>query len=424
MPLSRRKFLASAAGACASATALGGLAACGGDPQSAPRRRTRDEWDRVRDRIRVDPNYIHLAGLLIASHPEPVARAIEEHRRGLDDNPTLYVRRRSRYQRRTREAAARYLGVEHRDVALTDSTTMAIALVYNGIDVRPGQEMLVSDHDYYSSREAMRYKAARSGAALREYALFQDVRGVGADEIVGSIVRNLTPQTRVLAGTWVHSSTGLKIPVRQITDALAEINANRPPAERVLFCLDGVHALGVEAESLPELGCDFFMAGTHKWLFGPRGTGVLWGHPRAQDAVGPTIPTFTRDGSWGGRMTPGGYKPFEHEWALAEAFRFHEELGRTAVRDRIHALAQQFKEGLARMDHVRLYTPMDQRLSAGIVCFDVEGMRPAQVVRRLEERNILASETPYSPSHARVTPGLLNSPEEVELALAEIDRLG
>lgn len=427
MQLSRREFL-SAAGSAAAAATLGGAAtACAAEPGAAPapgRLGAPDEWERVRARIPVDPSYIHLAGMLIAAHPEPVARAIERHRAGLDANPALYVDHRTDYSRQTRQHAADYFGVQARDVALTDSTTMGIGLVYNGIDVGPGQEMLVSDHDYYSSREAMRLKAARSGAALREYRLFRDLRGVSADEIVDAVVGNVTPQTRVLAGTWVHSSTGLKLPVRRIADALAEINAQRAPEQRVLFCLDGVHATGVEPDDLPALGCDFFMAGTHKWLFGPRGTGILWGRPETQAAVGPTIPTFTRDGSWGGTMSPGGFKPFEHQWALADAFRFHHELGRPRVAERIHALARQFKEGLAGMEHVRLHTPMDAALSAGIVCFEVRGLRPQQVVDRLLERRVIASVTPYTPTLARVTPGLLNTPEEVDTALGEIARLG
>ena len=80
----------------------------------------------------------------------------------------------------------------------------------------------------------------------------------------------------VLALTWVHSDTGLKLPVRQIADALVPINAVRPLAARALLCVDGAHGLGVEDATVADLGCDFLVAGTHKWLFGPRGTGLVW----------------------------------------------------------------------------------------------------------------------------------------------------
>lgn len=75
------------------------------------------------------------------------------------------------------------------------------------------------------------------------------------------------------------------------------------------------------------------------------------------------------------------------------------------------------------MPHVTLYTPMSNSLSAGLVCFDVQGRRPRQVVDALRQRRIIASTTPYAPSYARLTPGLLNFPEEIETALRAIRAL-
>jgi selenocysteine lyase/cysteine desulfurase len=414
MPLSRRELLI-AAGLGTTAAALSGASVV-----AAPG----DDWTAVRERFRLSPDYVHLAGLLLASHPLPVREAIDRHRAALDANPPLYLgANNGRLQADVRQAAARYFGVRSRDIALTDSTTMGLGLLYNGLQVRPGQELLTSTADYYATRQSLRFKADRSGATLREITLYRESRSASEEEIVANLLSAVRPQTRVVAVTWVHSGTGLKVPVSRIASALAPLNASRAPADRALLCVDGVHGLGVENSTLAALGCDFFAAGTHKWLFGPRGTGVLWGRPEVQSACSPTIPSFAFDGTWGGEMSPGGYKPFEHLWAQAEAFRFHEQMGKERVAERIHALNRQLKEGLARMGHVRLYTPMDDRLSAGITCFDVEGLRPRQVVERLRERKIIASTTPYTPTYARLTPGLLNTPEEIDQALVAIRAL-
>jgi isopenicillin-N epimerase len=236
----------------------------------------------------------------------------------------------------------------------------------------------------------------------------------------------VTPRTRVVAVTWVHSSTGLKLPIRRIADALAAINAGRDEADHVLLCVDGVHGLGVENVEMADLGGDFFIAGCHKWMFGPRGTGLIWGRPRAWRAATATIPTFTgfmRNSSMGAMMTPGGFHSFEHRWALAQAFQFHRQIGKARIAARIHELNRQFKEGLTSMRHVKLYTPTADNLSAGIICFDVSGLRPERVVKRLEERRIIASVTPYETQYARVAPGLLNSPKEVDTALGAIRSL-
>ncbi|QRK13600.1 aminotransferase class V-fold PLP-dependent enzyme [Archangium violaceum] len=396
----------------------------GGGPETAT---DLSSWEGVRALFPLSPEYAHFAGMLLASHPRPVREALEAHRRGLDDNPTLYLLRNNRrLEDEVRRAAADYLGARPQEIALTDSTTMGLGLVYNGVRIRSDQEILTTQHDYYSTRMSLRYKAARSGASLRKLTLFENLDSVTEDGLVEAVLDAVRRQTRVLALTWVHSSTGLKLPIRRISEGLARINARRSEEDRVLLCVDGVHALGVEDFEVEGLGCDFLIAGTHKWLFGPRGTGIIWGHPRAHAAVEPTIPTFTfvRGAGWGGNMTPGGFHSFEHRWALAQAFELHQRIGKARVTQRLHALGRQLKEGLAAMSHVRLHTPMDENLSAAIVCFDVAGMRPRQAVARLLDRGIIASRTPYRPSLVRFSPGLFNTPEEIERALEAVRALG
>ena len=383
-----------------------------------------DDWGAVRDLFALSREYVQLGGLYLASHPAPVREAIEVHRRGLDENPVHYLQQNGRrLESATLRAAAAYLGAAPTDVALTDSTTMGLGLLYNGLDVRAGQDVLTTTHDFFATHEALGLKAARSGASVRQVPLYERIGTVSQDEIVERLRRAIGPTTRVVAVTWVHSSTGLKLPIRRIADVVAQANAGRDEGDRALLCVDGVHGLGVEDATMPELGADFFVAGCHKWLFGPRGTGLVWGHPRAWPAAGPTIPSFGDASAPGGVMTPGGFHSFEHRWALAEAFELHRVLGKARVEARIHELARQMKEGLAAMPQVTLHTPRDETLSAGIVCFDVRGMPPQSVVARLGERRVIATVTPYSPSHARLALGLLNSPEEVDTALAAIRAL-
>jgi selenocysteine lyase/cysteine desulfurase len=172
------------------------------------------------------------------------------------------------------------------------------------------------------------------------------------------------------------------------------------------------------------MGCDFFVAGCHKWLFGPRGTGLVWGNPLAWSAATPTIPTFSDASATAGAMTPGGFHSFEHRWALAQAFDLHRRLGTSRVAARIHALNRQLKEGLAAMPHLRLHTPLDENLSAGLVCFEVVGLSPQTVVDHLHADRIVATVSPYATSYARLAAGLLNSPEEVDAVLASVAALG
>jgi selenocysteine lyase/cysteine desulfurase len=383
-----------------------------------------DDWLAVRGLFTLRPDLLHFGGLLLASHPAPVRAAIEAHRSGLDNNPVEYLHdNQARLEAEVLRAAAAYLGGASTDLALTDSTTMGLGLLYNGLDLRPQDEIVTTTHDFYATHEALRFKASRSGAGLRFIQLYAAPRAASLDEIVGSLAAALTPRTRVVAVTWVHSSTGVKLPIRALADVVAEVNASREPAERALLCVDGVHALGVEDVDVSNLGADFLVSGGHKWLFGPRGTGFVWGQPRAWPSTAPTVPTFSDGGTPGGAMTPGGFHSFEHRWALAQAFQLHLQIGKARVADRVHALNRQLKEGLATMSHVRLHTPLDEDLSAGLVCFEVAGLSPQSVVNQLRASSIIATLTPYTTTYARLAPGLLNSPEEVDVVLAAIHAL-
>jgi selenocysteine lyase/cysteine desulfurase len=397
-----------------------------------------DEWDSVRAEFALSDDFIHMSAMLIASHPRPVRDAIDRHRRAMDANPIGYLHENNRHlQDAARAAAGAYLDVSASDIALTDSTTMGVGLIYNGLRLGPGHEILSTEQDYYVTHEAIRLASGRTGARVRKISLYEGIDGITEDQIVERIAQAMTPATRVLAVTWVHSSTGLKLPLRRIADALERFNADREIGERVLFCVDGVHGFGLEDVVLADLGCDFLIAGCHKWLFGPRGTGIVAGTRSGWEAVVPTIPSFMDGETWnawftgtepagpstGSRMSPGGFKAFEHQWALTQAFEFHQRLGKTRVAARTHELARQLKEGLAGMPHVILHTPRSDNLSAGIVSFDVHGLSPGAAVSRLRERRIIASVAPYAVPHVRLTPCFRNTPAEIEAVLREIRAL-
>jgi len=427
MRIDRRDFLS---GAVAAGAALAGAPRA----QAASSAADLSTWPRVRDQFLLSRDTVNLALMLLASHPKPVREAIDRHRRALDEDPVTYAMSHLETgDRETREAAASYLSVKPEEVALTGNTTTGLALLYGGLPLRPGQEVVTTTHDHYSTHESLRLRAVHTGASVRKVTLYAVPETASEDEIVSNMVKAVGPKTRAVAVTWVHSSTGVKLPIRRMADALADVNRKRDEADRVLLCVDGVHAFGVESEAAPDLGCDFLVAGCHKWLFGPRGTGIVWGRAAAWKGNAGIIPTFDWAAyqAWmrgqspdglppGPRTSPGGFHAFEHRWALPEAFRFHQQIGKARVTARIHELARHCKEGLAALPKVKLHTPQSEALSAGLVCFEVEGVGPQEVVDRLRARKIIASETPYATSYARFSPGLLNTPEEIDRAVAAV----
>ena len=447
--MDRRRFLAGAGAMTAGALACGaagldfasraGQAVAGDDPS---RPFDPGDWGSVRESFSLSPDVVHMGALYIASNPAPVRDAIANHRMGLDRDPVPYLQRHERaLTYAALDAAARYMGADSEDLALTDSTTMGLGLLYTGLQLRPGQEILTTEHDYYVTHESTRMAAERTGATVRRVRLHEPAEltkegiDVDPDRIAERIAREIRPATRVVAITWVHSSTGLKLPLGRIADVVRERTRDRAEEDRPLLCVDGVHGFGVEDVGMEDTGFDFFAAGCHKWLFGPRGTGVVWGRgAEAWSLVRPTIPSFLDSSLWtawardvppGGettarRATPGGFKAFEHRWALEQAFDFLGEIGKDRIAARTHELARRLKEGLIEIPRVQLVTPLAESVSSGIVCFDVEGMSASTAVGRLGARGVVATVTPYATTYARLAPSILNSPDEVDTAIAAV----
>lgn len=394
------------------------------------------DWKALRNLFPLTHKYIQLSTFLLASHPKPVADAIEKHRRAFDENPSDYWH--DHFQTidaKISSSAAQYMGGNSENIALTDSTTMGLGLIYSGLKLEDGDEILQTVHDHYSTDLSLAHRANRTGAKIKRIALYENPALVSVADILKRLSAAINTQTRVVAATWVHSSTGVKLPIREMADTITTLNKQRKANQQILFCVDGVHGFGIENQDISQLGCDFFVAGTHKWIFGPRGTGVIWGNDRAWEQSEPVIPSFSASYEvWLGGMTqdqvpmgehmsPGGFHSFEHRWALPEAFKLHLQLGKANIQERIHQLNEQTKQGLAKMKHVTLYTPTSSKLSSGLVCFDVKGIQADSVVKTMHNKGIIMSNTPYRKSYARFAPSLINNEQEIELALAQIQAL-
>jgi isopenicillin-N epimerase len=133
-----------------------------------------DTWDGVRAQFALTRDRIHMASFLLASHPTPVREAIDTHRRSLDENPAEYLHGNAeRLEGAVLRAAADYLGVQPTDIALTDSTTMGLGLLYGGLTLREGQEILTTTHDHYSTAMSLQLRATRTGASVRRVPLYR-----------------------------------------------------------------------------------------------------------------------------------------------------------------------------------------------------------------------------------------------------------
>ncbi|BAN48020.1 pyoverdine-tailoring periplasmic protein PvdN [Metapseudomonas resinovorans] len=378
-----------------------------------------DKWLDLRALFQLDPDYLHFSNFLLTSHPRPVREAIAHFRARFDENPGEVVdwhrEELWKYENQVRAEVGRYLAVKPAQVALIGSTTEGLAMVYGGLQVRPDQEILTTVHEHYSTYTTLEFRQQMMGTQVRNISLFKDPHQVSEDEILGNIARAIRPQTRVLGMTWVQSGSGVKLPVGAIGKLVHEANRNRDEKDRILYVVDGVHGFGVEDVTFADLDCDYFIAGTHKWMFGPRGTGIIVARSEQPVGLTPTVPTFTEGDNFGTLFTPGGYHAFEHRLALGEAFKLHMQLGKADVQARIHQLNSYLKQRLGEYAKVQLVTPTSPAFSAGFTFFRVQGRDCDAVANHLMQHKVIADavERDVGPV-VRLAPSLLNDEAQID----------
>ena len=394
-------------------------------------------WQNVRDQFLLKPGVVFMDNMLLTSHPRTVREAISYFQSKFDESPGRYWSENiDKIESLVFNSAAEFLATDADSIALTDSATMGLGLAFMGFAFKAGDQILLSDAEHYSCHKGADYACERFGATKKIIRLYDQPALADANDMVRRLQQNITSATRMIAMTWVHSSTGVKLPIAEIGKMVAEENRLRPIDRQVRFLVDGVHGFGVEDFTVEEFNCDVFVTSCHKWLFGPRGTGLVWYHPRVFKEFQPLIPCYDMGYfdqwrrrvphtpiSFGRLMTPGGFHSFEYRLALPAAFSFQQQIGRKTLQDRTLQLAAILKAGLRDISGVRLMTPFDVGLSSALVCFEVAGCSVHQVIAQLKEKGIYSTITPYHCELARFSPAVYNTEAECEKAVAAVKAL-
>ncbi|MCY1447368.1 Isopenicillin N epimerase [compost metagenome] len=179
-----------------------------------------------------------------------------------------------------------------------------------------------------------------------------------------------------------------------------------------------MHGFGVENQNFADFNCDYFIAGTHKWMFGPRGTGIICAASEKMQHLVPTFATFSEDEDFATIMTPGGYHAFEHRWALGKAFELHLQLGKADVQARIHQLNDYLKARLGEHKAIELVTPLSREHSAGFTFFRIKDRDPDAIAAYLNAQRIVVDAVHRDVGPViRMAPSLLNNEQEIDRTL-------
>ncbi|HJN73180.1 MAG TPA: aminotransferase class V-fold PLP-dependent enzyme [Myxococcota bacterium] len=233
------------------------------------------------------------------------------------------------------------LGCEGSDLALTRNATMGHNFVALGLELSEGDEILITDQEHPGGRSGWDLRASRDGILVTEVGV--DPRGSAAD-VLAAFEAAMSERTRVLAVPHVSSKLGLRLPVRRLS-ALAR--------ERGIFSvIDGAQAPGQLAVDLSEIGCDAYFSSPHKWLLAPKGSGLLFIRPEAQDQVWSTIASAQWDNHDDGlfrlQQIGTGNRSMIH--AYEACIDWWLQLGLQRGADRAQHMARLLRAGLADLD--------------------------------------------------------------------------
>jgi len=280
----------------------------------------------------------------------------------------------------TRKELAEFLGGPPEELALTHNATEAMNTVVNGLDLQPGDEVVITNQEHPSGRCPWLQKEARFGIRVRQVSIPLPPASPG--QIADLLISAIGPRTRVLSFSGITSPTGLWLPIREI--------CARARARGVLTLVDGAHMNGQVPLKISELGCDFFAGSPHKWLFAPAGCGLLWGRQELLDRLWVNVAT----GGWDDRklkaarfMMVGTNSRAIIEGLLA-GVRFLKALGPERVYARIHQLARRVFDQARAIPRLELLTPDDDRMFGGLVSIRVPGGDVKPVLKLCRERRL------------------------------------
>lgn len=286
----------------------------------------------------VDPAVAYLNHGGFGALPRPVADAAAALRAELEGNPTDLLMR--QWQGRVDAVRARVaglLGAPPTDLVFVPNATAGTATVFASLDLRPGDEVVTTDHRYPAVASQLDVAAARRGVRVVETRVPVDVTSAG--EVVAAVMAGVTGRTRLLAIDHIASPTGMVFPV---ADLVAASHAAGVPV-----LVDAAHAPGQVDVNLPAIGADFWVGNLHKWVCSPRACAVLSAAPAWHDQVRPLVASncyadgFQPAFDWTGTADPIPML------AIPAALDFWGELGWDQVRRTQHRLATEGAQHVA-----------------------------------------------------------------------------
>ncbi len=370
--LDRRQFLSTAAtGFAASMAYRGSLLAQLEKIPPLPGRSLLDQnedayWAGIRRQFIIPEEEIYLNNGTVGSSPAPVLRAIFDgytttekmDQQDPEDYPIWGYASWNEF----RDPLAEFVGCTRDEIALLRNATEANSYIANGIDMKPGDEVLMTDQEHPGGEHPWDLRAKRYGVVVKKVKLPLPVKDTA--QVLNLFNDAITPRTRVIFFSHITTFSGVVLPAKELC-ALAR-------SKGILSAVDGAHVVGMMRVNLHDLGCDMYTSSPHKWLMATKGSGFLYVRDEIIDRLWNTIATEGWDDTKirAERFQRIGSSNVPALWGLRASIKLANDIGIDRIERRHRQLADYALAGMQRRG-AESWTSPDPALRCGIVSVNV-----------------------------------------------------
>ena len=268
-----------------------------------------------------------------------------------------------------RTGLAEMFGCDREEIAITRNASESLEALLLGMDFKAGDEILSTTQDYPRMLSTLRQRELREGLVLKLIKIPTPPKS--PDEITSAFERAITPRTRVILISHQINLTGQITPVRAVCDMAR--------ARGIETIVDGAHSFAQFGFKRDDLACDYFGTSLHKWLYAPKGTGMLYVKRDRVARIWPLMAAEKPKSSDIRKFEEIGTHPAANKLAIGEALLFHNGIGAARKEARLRYLSRYWMNQLKDAPRVRFNTSFDPKQSCAIGNVQIEGIEPVSI---------------------------------------------
>jgi selenocysteine lyase/cysteine desulfurase len=334
-------------------------------------------WDALRRHFLFQEGVIMMNNGTVGPMPKPVFNTLIKTFKVQATNPYDTYAYIPRKKAEVRRKVAEFIHADPEEIAITRNTTEGMNFIANGLDLKEGDEVILSTMEHPGGTHPWNLKEKRYGVKIVYVPI--GLPPASVDEFVSGFEKTITPRTKVISISHTVYISGLISPLKELCKMAHE--------KGILVLADSAHGIGMLDLNMKEMDVDFFTTSPYKWLGAPTGVGVLYIKKEHLEKVWATLATGGWDNSASARKFEAvGQRADALTIALGEAIDFQNHIGKQRIERRIKTLAGYLKRELTKIPGVKLHTSQDPYISGGLTAFSIEGVEPRNVVNYVREK--------------------------------------